>query len=219
VPDRLRESFNVPVLLANDADAAALGEHAVGYPDVRALCMVKVSTGIGSGIVIGGEVYQGVDGGAGDIGHVKLDGHGHALCQCGGHGCLAAVASGRAVADALTALGTPASSGSDVGALLSAGNLDAIRLTQDAGRRIGEVLAAVVCVLNPGVLLIGGDLASSPLLAGIRETLYPMSLPRATRHLTMTLGTLGADAAIVGLVRMVVDREFSAQAVNSALTA
>ena len=75
----------------------------------------------------------------------------------------------------------------------------------------------VVCLLNPEVVLIGGDLASAPLLAGVRETLYRLSLPRATRHMTLQLGSLGADATVVGLTRLLVDHEFSAEAVNRKL--
>jgi hypothetical protein len=63
-------------------------------------------------------------------------------------------------------------------------------------------------------VLIGEALASAPLLAGIRETLYKLSLPRATRHLTLQLGSLGEDAALVGLTRLLVDHQFSAEAVN-----
>jgi len=209
----------VPVLTANDADAAALGEYAAGYAHTTSMCLVKVSTGIGTGIVINGQSYTGADGGAGDIGHVRVSSRDDALCQCGGHGCLAAVASGRAVARELTDLGIPAASGREVRELLGAGNADAARLTQQAGRRIGEVMATVVCLLNPEVVLIGGALASAPLLSGIRETLYRLSLPRATRHMTLHLGTLGNDAAIVGLTRLVVDSQFSAEAVNQRLRA
>jgi predicted NBD/HSP70 family sugar kinase len=205
---------NVPVLTCNDADAAAVGEYAAGFSYTRSLCLVKVSTGIGTGIVINGRSYTGVDGGAGDIGHVRVSPSSAALCQCGGHGCLAAVASGRAVGHELTELGVPASSGREVGELLRAGNAVAARITQEAGRRIGEVMATVVCLLNPEVVLIGGDLASAPLLAGIRETLYRVALPRATRHMGLQLGSLGEDAAVVGLTRMVVDQEFSPEAVN-----
>jgi predicted NBD/HSP70 family sugar kinase len=128
-----------------------------------------------------------------------------------------AVASGRAVAGELTNLGIPAASGRDVGALLRAGNADAAHLAQSAGRRIGEVMAAVVCLLSPEVVLIGGALASAPLLAGIRETLYRLALPRATRHMARQLGGLGEDAAVVGLARLVVDHEFSPDAVNAKL--
>ena len=207
----------VPVLTANDADAAALGEYAAGFSHVRSLCLVKVSTGIGTGVVIDGRSYTGVDGGAGDIGHVRVSPRSDARCQCGMQGCLAAVASGRAVAAELTELGLEAYSGREVRELLAAGNAEAARLTQQAGRRIGEVMATVVCLLNPEVVLIGGALASAPLLAGIRETLYRLALPRATRHMTLHLGALGEDAAIAGLTRLVVDHEFSADAVNTKL--
>ena len=208
----------VPVLTANDADAAALGEYATaGYSRSTLMCLVKVSTGIGTGLVINGRSYTGADGGAGDIGHVQISPSSDALCQCGRHGCLAAVASGRAVAHELTELGLPVASGREVRELLRVGNADAARLTQQAGRRIGEVMATVVCLLNPEVVLIGGALASAPLLAGIRETLYKLSLPRATRHLTLQLGALGEDAAIAGLTRLLVDHEFSAEAVNARL--
>lgn len=218
IADHLQSALSLgPVLAANDADAAALGEHTTGHPDARALCLVKVSTGIGTGIVIDGRTYRGADGGAGDIGHVRLRDHADARCQCGAQGCLAAVASGRAVATRLRELGRDTYSGRDVGDLLRAGDADAGRITQEAGLRIGEVLATMVCVLNPQVVVIGGDLASSPLLAGIRETLYRLSLPRATRHMALELGVLGEDAAIVGLTRMVVDHQFSAGAVNARL--
>lgn len=219
VGDRLAEALGAqPVVVENDANAMALGEQATGYPASPSLAFVKVSTGIGTGLVIGGSVYQGIDGGAGDIGHVRLPGN-DALCQCGARGCVASVASGRAVASALTDLGIDATSGRDVGRLLAQGEPDAMRLTQEAGRLLGQVMATVVCLLNPGVLVIGGALASAPLISGVRETLYPLSLPRATRHLDVRLSELGADAALVGMTRIVVDRVFSPEAVNQRLAA
>ncbi len=218
IAEHLQDVLPVPVFVENDADAMALGEQVSGYPTCRALCLVKVSTGIGTGIVIDGSLYRGIDGGAGDIGHVRLGDHPDAECQCGAHGCLAAVAGGRAVARALTGLGIPARSGRDVRELLAKGQPDAIRLTHDAGREIGKVAAALVCILNPGVLLISGDLASSALISGLRETLYAQSLPRATRHLDVRLGALGEDAAIVGMSRAVVDKVFSAEAVDLRLS-
>jgi predicted NBD/HSP70 family sugar kinase len=216
VADVLAEALGAPVLVANDADAEAVGEHAAG-PSVPALCYVKVSTGIGVGIVLDGSVYPGADGGAGDIGHVKIAGNEDALCQCGARGCLAAVASGRAVARELRVLGHDTASGRDVHALLERGDADATEATRDAGRTIGRVLATVVSLLNPSTVVLGGDLASTALLTGVRETVYPLSLPRATRHLDMRLARLGEDAGVVGLARMLVDREFAADAVNRRL--
>jgi predicted NBD/HSP70 family sugar kinase len=94
-----------------------------------------------------------------------------------------------------------------------------MRRTQEAGRIIGEVVATVVCLLNPGVLLIGGALASSPLISGVRETLYPLSLPRATRHLDVRLASRGEDAGIIGMTRMVVDQVFTPSAIDAMLGA
>lgn len=214
IADHLSEALPVPTFVENDADAMAFGEQSTRYPDSPSVCLVKVSTGIGAGLVLGGRVYHGIDGGAGDIGHIRLAGE-TALCQCGSRGCLAAVASGRAVALALTERGIPARSGRDVGDLLDSGNVEAIALTHEAGRRIGEVMATVVSMVNPGVLIISGALASSALVGGIRETLYPRSLARATRNLDIRLSTLGADAGLVGMARIVVDNLFSADAINA----
>lgn len=217
VVEFIQDTFPVPVLVANDADAMAVGEYSAGFVGTSSLCLVKASTGIGTGLVINGQVYQGVDGGAGDIGHVRHPAFTELQCQCGSFGCLAAGASGRAIARQLKALGVEASSGRDVHRLLLAGNVDAMRLTHEAGQRLGEVMATVVCLFNPAVLLIAGDLASSSLIGGIRETLYPMSLPRATRHLDVRLAALGEDAGIRGMSSLLVNQVFSAAAVNSRL--
>lgn len=209
----LAEAFGVPAFVENDADAMAFGEQSTNFPYSPSLCLVKVSTGIGSGLVVNGSVYHGIDGGAGDLGHIRLGGE-TALCQCGAHGCLAAIASGRAVARQLAAAGLPAASGRDVGRLLAEGNVQAGSLVHEAGRRIGEVMATVVTMVNPGVLVLSGDLASAALLAGIRETLYPRTLARATRNLDVRLSSLGEDAGVVGLARIAAASLYSADAVN-----
>jgi predicted NBD/HSP70 family sugar kinase len=216
IAEHLAETFPVPTFVENDADAMAFGEQSTNYPDTSSLILVKVSTGIGAGLVINGSLYHGIDGGAGDIGHIRLAGETD-LCQCGSRGCLASVASGRAVAMKLTELGVMARSGSDVRALLEGGNIDALRLTHEAGRKVGEVMATVVSMVNPGVLVISGDLASTALLGGLRETLYPRSLARATRNLDVRLTTLGEDAGLIGMTRIVTDSLFSAAAINTRL--
>ncbi|MDF9750405.1 putative NBD/HSP70 family sugar kinase [Arthrobacter sp. ES3-54] len=91
VIEHLQDSLPVPVFVENDADAMAFGEYSAAAPSCEAHCLVKVSTGIGTGLVINGSVYHGIDGGAGDIGHTRLEGV-DALCQCGSRGCLAASA-------------------------------------------------------------------------------------------------------------------------------
>ncbi|MFG2605653.1 ROK family protein [Streptomyces sp. NPDC048514] len=207
----------VPVLVGNDADLMAYGEQRAGYPDCRAFVLVKVSTGIGAGVVVDGSLYRGADGGAGDIGHIRVGAD--ALCRCGSFGCLAAVASGGAVARRLAESGVPATSGSDVRELLAAGHPQAAALAREAGRRVGDVLATVVTLLNPGVLMIAGDLAGTPFLTGVRELLYQRALPRSTAQLDVVTSRLGERAALIGAGALVVEHLYAPDRVEERLTA
>ncbi|MFJ7147830.1 ROK family protein [Streptomyces sp. NPDC100445] len=207
----------VPVLVDNDANLMAYGEQRAGHPDCTAFVLVKVSTGIGAGVVVRGSVYRGVDGGAGDIGHIRVGTE--ALCRCGSYGCLAAVASGGAVARRLAASGVPAASGSDVRALLAAGHPEAAALAREAGRRVGDVLATVVTLLNPGVLMIAGDLAGTPFVTGVRELLYQRALPRSTARLEVVTSRLGERAGLLGAGALVVEHLYAPERVEERLSA
>ncbi|MEV3972477.1 ROK family protein [Streptomyces sp. NPDC050698] len=209
----------VPVLVDNDANLMAYGEQRAGYPDCSAFVLVKVSTGIGAGVVVDGSVFRGIDGGAGDIGHIRVPEGAGALCRCGAYGCLAAVASGGAVARRLAEAGVPAASGSDVRDLLAAGHPEAVGLAREAGRRVGDVLATVVTLLNPGVLMIAGDLAGTPFLTGVRELLYQRALPRSTAHLDVVTARLGERAALVGAGAMVVEHLYAPERAEERLRA
>ncbi len=217
IAQRLRSRYDVPVLVDNDANLMALGEQAARYPDCPALVLVKVATGIGAGVVVGGQVYRGIDGGAGDIGHVRVNGPDQARCMCGAYGCLAAYASGGVLARRLTDRGTPTASSREFVARVLAGDPDAALLARDAGRLVGEVLATVVSLLNPGVLVVAGDLAETHFLAGVRETLYQRALARATRHLEVTTGLLGERASVAGAHALVVEHVYGPAAVDARL--
>ena len=97
-----------PVLVDNDVNIMALGEHWAHWRDVEHLLYVKVGTGIGCGIVADGRIHRGAQGAAGDIGHIRVTGHDDVVCRCGNIGCLEAVAGGRALADRLAAAGIDA---------------------------------------------------------------------------------------------------------------
>ncbi|MEU6105553.1 ROK family transcriptional regulator [Streptomyces flaveolus] len=203
------ESAAVPVLVDNDANLMALAEHQANHRDCSSFVLLKVSTGIGAGVVIGDTLYRGIDGGAGDIGHIRLHDRPDALCMCGSHGCLAAVASGRAIAGELAALGLDTASGRDVRRLLNEGQPDAVRLAREAGRRVGEVLVTVVTLLNPGVLMIAGELSGVPFLTGVRELVYQRAMPRATANLQVVTSRLGDHAGLIGAAAMVVEHLYS----------
>jgi predicted NBD/HSP70 family sugar kinase len=218
IVEHLRGLFDVPVLVDNDANLMALGEHVTHLSDCPTMALVKVATGIGAGIVVNGAIHRGIDGAAGNIGHIRLHDHDDARCLCGADGCLAAVAGGAALAERLTAMGTPTASSRELLARITAGHPDACRLAREAGQLLGEVLATVVCLINPGVLVIAGDLAETNFLTGVREVLYRLAPPRATRHLTVTASKLGDRAGVIGAHAMVIDSVYAPEAVNRRLS-
>ncbi|MFD0664507.1 ROK family transcriptional regulator [Thermocatellispora tengchongensis] len=156
VREAIRETFDVPILVENDAKAMALGEWWASWRETPSLMLIKASTGIGAGIVIDGKIYRGVGEAAGNIGHVRLNETDERVCTCGSRGCVASWASGQAIANDL---GQARSR--DVVKLVQAGDPKAIMLTQEAGRTLGIVLATAVSLLNPGVLVLAGDMAET----------------------------------------------------------
>lgn len=216
VPAYVQKRFAVDVLVDNDVNIMALGERASYWPDAENLLFIKVATGIGAGIISGGLLQRGADGTAGDIGHVRVPRGGEIMCRCGNFGCLEAMASGPAVAAALAAAGVPATSGEDVLDLARRGNLAAIAAMRQAGRDIGDVLAACVNLLNPSVIVIGGGLASAGeyLMAGVREIVYQRSLPLATARLRIVQSMAAGHAGVLGAGHMVIDHVLSAASVE-----
>ncbi|MGH3383824.1 MAG: ROK family protein [Nocardioidaceae bacterium] len=219
VPAKVGAGLHAPVLVDNDVNVMALGEHATAFPDEDHLIFVKVATGIGSGIISGGRLHQGAQGSAGDLGHVLAPHGGDATCRCGNTGCLEAVASGAAVAAKLREQGLDAQSSRDVVALVRAGNMAATQAVRQAGRDIGEVLAACVSLLNPSVIVVGGSLAEAGemLLAGVREAVYRRSLPLATQHLRIVTSQTGSEAGVVGAATMVIQNALSPTVIDAAL--
>ncbi|WP_395103468.1 ROK family protein [Actinomadura sp. SCN-SB] len=220
VVSALSARFPGPVLADNDANMMALGEFTAIGDDSSTVVLVKVGTGIGAGIVEEGRVLHGAGGAAGEIGHIRLRGHDDVACVCGAHGCLAAVASGAALARELARTDPSVRETADVVRLVRAGNADAVRLTRQAGRVLGEVLATLVSVTNPGVLVVSGGLARTGehLLAGIREVVYQVAQYRSTRGLRITEGLLGERAGVIGAASMVIDRVLAAEAVDARIT-
>jgi Transcriptional regulator/sugar kinase len=220
IPEFFAERYDSIVLVDNDVNVMALGEHRSAFPDTSYLLFVKVGTGIGCGIIAQGRLHRGAQGCAGDIGHIRVSGHDEAGCRCGNSACLEAVAGGGALARRLTDLGFPAETGSDVVALVQGGNTQALRLVREAGRLIGEVLASLVNFFNPEVIVVGGVLAKihDHLLAGIRETVYRRSLPLATHHLTIVPTRTGADAAATGAGMLAIEHFLAPENINRIVT-
>ncbi len=207
----LRARYGCPVFVDNDANVLAIGERAVAWPDVQDLIYIKVATGIGAGIISGGDLLHGAEGAAGDLGHIYCQAADDRQCRCGNKGCLESLAGGMSIAATLTAQGVPASSPKDIVALVRAGNLETVRALRQAGQALGEVLATCTALLNPRVIVIGGEIVEvgEPLLAGVRESVYSRALPLASRELQVAVAKAGAIGGVLGAARMAIDGAFS----------
>jgi glucokinase-like ROK family protein len=222
----LSQHLGVPVLVDNDVNIMALGEmHAGLARTVDDLLFVKVGTGVGCGIVVDGQVYRGASGSAGDIGHIRVDDEGP-VCSCGNVGCLEAHFSGAALArdateaaragrseqlaERLAAVGSLTSA--DVAVAAAAGDQVAVELVRNGGHQLGLLLAGLVSFFNPGMVVLGGEVAAGlghPLLAELRSVVYRRSLPLATGNLPIVLSEMGAAAGVVGAARMISDSVLS----------
>lgn len=219
IPCWFRRSHACPIIVDQDTNVMALGEQRAFWRDADPFLMVRVDYGIGAGLVTGGSIYRGAQGAAGDIGHLRLRGYKEMPCRCGNVGCVEAAAGGWALIRDLNAEGFSLSSTEDLVRLLSSGDVEAARHLRNAGRVLGEAVAAAVNILNPSVVAIGGPLAhiQADLLAGIRETLYQRSLPLATRHLQVVTASREETSQIVGIAMLVADNVTSAQGLDRRL--
>lgn len=221
IPGVLQTRFAVPVVVDNDANAEAIGEYWTSWRGQPIdLLYVKCGTGIGCGIVLSGAIHRGAEGASGEIGHIPVSSAEGLACRCGSYGCLETVASGRALVEELGRLGHTVSNGREVVELLQSGDHDAARLVRAAGRALGEVLAGAVNLLNPSVLVLGGDIAAAGdiLLAGVREAVYQRSNVLASRSLRITTSSLTERSGVVGAAVTVLDFVLDAACFDRMLT-
>ena len=185
---------------------------------------MKIGTGIGCGIVIDGELYRGMNGCAGDIGHIRVEDFGP-TCACGNTGCLEAFSGGAALARDATAAARSGRSPAlaallgdrgeltavDVGLAVAQGDAQAVQLIRDSGRHIGQVLAGLVSFFNPGLIVIGGRVTGlgHALLAEIRGVTYRRSLPLATGNLPIVLSELADEGGVIGAARLISESVFA----------
>jgi predicted NBD/HSP70 family sugar kinase len=218
VPAHVQRAFQVPVLIDNDVNVMALGEQHAHLPTVQDLIFIKVSTGIGAGLISGGELQRGAQGTAGDLGHVRVVRADGVFCRCGNEGCLEAIAAGPALARALQQAGVNAESGQDIVDLVRSGDIAAAQVVRQAGRDLGEVVATLVNVINPSAIVIGGALADAgeSLIAGIREVVYQRSLPLATEHLRITTSQAGERAGVIGAAALAIGHVLAPESIDRA---
>lgn len=205
IREKLGETFALPAYVDNDANVMALAEYQNLERVVGNMLYARASEGIGSGLILDGKLYRGTVGAAGALGHIAVDGC-TAVCTCGNVGCVAAVASGHAIAQILRERGLPTETAADVVQQARQGQQDATAMLRSAGRDLGRVLAGVVNLLDPAAVVIGGELAEAQdYLAGIRKEVYGRALPLAAGHLQILKASLGEDAGIKGAAALVAE--------------
>ena len=221
----LSERYGCLVYIDNDVNMMAVGEAKYGAgAGVENQLFVKIGSGIGAGVIVGGQLYRGTHGCAGDIGHISLKGN-EELCSCGNRGCLEAIASGRALSRLGTRLAADGESYElarilaqkgtvtveDVAYLARRGDALCLSLLRMSGEAIGEVLAGIINFINPSLVVVGGGVSSSGqrLIATIKETILSKSTPLATSTLDVIPSTLGGMAGVIGAAALVVDEVFS----------
>jgi predicted NBD/HSP70 family sugar kinase len=195
----------LPVALENDANVGALGEKAFGAArGVDDLIYIRLSAGIGAGLILDGRPYRGIAGVAGEVGHILSDPSGP-ICRCGNRGCLESVASPVAVAALLErSVGQPVPI-KRLLELVAAGDRGARRAVSDAGEAVGRALSTLVNVLNPALIVVGGDLAQAGgvLLDPISAAIDRHSVAPAATAVRVVAGTLGERAEVLGAAALI----------------
>jgi len=215
----LERQLSIPVLLDNDANLAALGEHVYGAGRGEDnMVYITVSTGIGGGLIFGGRLYRGFADVAGEIGHMTVFPDGP-LCGCGNRGCLEALASGTAIArDAreLAACGRGAqilaAAGGDaagitavtVAAAAAAGDNTAESIIARAARYLGIGIANIINLLNPSLVVLGGGVMDigEPVWQNLRTEVQARTLEEAGKSARLAAAELGGRAGVMGAIAL-----------------
>lgn len=221
----VEERFQLPVFVENDMRSMALGTYHYGpYRDIKNAIFLGVGTGIGSGIILNGELYRGLDDSAGEIGHTVVDVNG-ALCSCGNHGCFEAMASELALVNLVVKSITEGESSllskvvkgdlhsirpEHIYAAAEAGDLVAVRTLQHIARYLGMGAANIINIFNPQLVLIGGGIVKGQKF--IEETMMQVIKERALGNCyastRIEFSLEGRQAALKGIVDLVMEGIF-----------
>jgi predicted NBD/HSP70 family sugar kinase len=204
IAEVMSERLALPVHVDNDANLGALAElHWGAGQGASTLVYLKMATGIGAGLVIGGRLFHGAGGTAGEIGHTTVDEAGP-ICRCGNRGCLEMFAAAPALAELLrTTRGDV--TGDRVVELALEGDPGCRRAIADAGSYTGHAVANLCNLFNPERIVVGGSLgaAGEVLLGPLREAVRRRVIPSAVGDVEIVPGVLGDRAELLGAVALV----------------
>jgi predicted NBD/HSP70 family sugar kinase len=203
--EELRGRLDLDVAVDNDANLGGLAEWMWGAGQGSGLlAYIKAATGIGSGLVLGGRPYGGASGTAGEIGHTTIV-SGGPVCACGSRGCLEMVAGGPAILELLRPRGDSGLTLRHVVRLAVEGDPGCQRVVADAGRSIGIAVANLCNLINPELIVVGGELslAGDLLLDPMREVVWRSAIRSAAETTQIVPGVLGERAELLGALALV----------------
>src|SRR6266536_946998 len=203
--EEMRGRLDLEVAVDNDANLGGLAEWMWGAGQGSGLlAYIKAATGIGAGLVLGGRPYGGASGTAGEIGHTTIV-SGGPVCACGNRGCLEMVAGGPAILELLRPRGDNGLTLRQVVRLAVEGDPGCQRVVADAGRSIGIAVANLCNLINPELIVVGGELslAGDLLLDPIREVVWRSAIRSAAETARIIPGVLGERAELLGALALI----------------
>lgn len=214
--DTLRRRYRVPVLVDNDANLGALAERWWGAGrNIEDFAYIKIATGVGSGHVIGGRIYRGATGTAGEVGHLAIDPQG-ALCICGLRGCLATLVGSQALVARAQALLREFPGSRLAGSALTIERIEdaalsgdplALQVVHEAAESLGIAVAGMLNLMNPTLVILGGELArvGELLLEPLRERIRGRTLVSSLAACEVRTSDLGPRSVAVGAATLVLE--------------
>lgn len=206
IVEQVRDYFQCPVFLENDANSAALGEKWVGAAiENNNFIYLTISTGIGAGVYINGELLVGSSGNAGDVGHIVVDPT-YGICKCGQKGCFEYVASGTAIARLGSEKIGKDLSTKEVFELYNNGNEKVVPFIEDVFRNIGVGCVTLINTFDPEKIIIGGGVAKvgEPLFSNVRAYVKKFALNTTGRATDIVPSKLGQDSGLIGAAALVI---------------
>lgn len=215
----LQPELSLPLFIDNDANAGAIAEKwwGQGQP-YRNLAYIKLGVGVGSGLILGDEIYRGSGGTAGEIGHTTIDVDGPP-CRCGNRGCiesyvgapaLIAEVKQRRQEQGLPSEGQSELTVEEIAAAAQAGDPICAQVVRQAGAYLGTALANLINLLNPELIVLGGDLvaAEQMLLDAVYASVGRHAMPKAITESDIVVSRLGPDAVAVGAATIAMQNAF-----------
>jgi glucokinase len=215
--EALERKLDVPVLIENDANAAAVGEMWLGAArGARNVICITLGTGVGGGVILDGKLWRGTEGSAGELGHTSVDPFVGPLCKCGSTGCLEMFASATAIVrmtrESLNAypnstLHTQCLTAAKIYEAAKAGDELALMIFKKVGEYLGVGLANLINILGPEVIVIGGGVANAwDLFEGpMREQINKRAFPSISRSVQVRVAECGDNAGLLGAARLAFD--------------